>query len=188
MKLQQLKEIAAKLNFTYKGNVSATKLEQMLRDYCEHNDQSFDELVQETDMEEKTEEIVTFESLENSHKNKAHTNAQREALKLVRCIVTCNNRNKSAYNGEIFSVCNASVPEVKKFIQFGTPYHVPQIILNAIKEKKMNVYRKERRPNGDLVTVANEVPEYNIQILDALTPEELESIKKKQLAEGFNGE
>lgn len=132
-------------------------------------------------------EIPTFEDLEVGLGEKIDKDPN-EAMKLVRCIITCNNKNKTAYTGDIFCAGNGSMPPVKKFVQFGTPYHVPQIILNSIKEKKYNVFHKERLAGGGTKTVAKEVPEYNIQILDPLTPEEIESIKKKQLAEGLNNE
>jgi hypothetical protein len=187
MKFQHLKDIAAKLNITYRGNVGSIKLEQMIRDYCEENNLSFDEIVQETEMDTE-DSIITFDELENQNKNKNAVNVQHEALRLVRCIITCNNKNKTSYTGEIFSASNAVIPEVKKFVQFGSPTHIPVILLNMIKEKKVQVYSKKRQQNGDMITVANEVPEYNIQLLDPLTGKELEAIKQKQLAEGYNGE
>lgn len=151
---------------------------------------SFDDVQgNEMEIENTEEEVLTFASLESKLKDKVKkpslSELQHEANKLVRCVVTCNNNNKSAYSGEIFSACNAVIPEIKKFIQFGVPYHVPQIILNVIKDKKVQVYRKQRNQDGSFTTVAKEIPEYSIQILPPITAEELEAIKQKQLAEGL---
>ena len=45
-------------------------------------------------------------------------------------------------------------------------------------------YRKVKGPDGSMKTTTYEVPEYSIQELPPITAEELEAIKKKQLAEG----
>ena len=111
----------------------------------------------------------------------------REANKLIRCIVTCNNKNKSEYQGEIFSVQNAKIKEIKKFVPFGEITHIPQIVLNMIQEKKYQMF-KTKRENGIPKTTPHLIAEYNVQILPPITKEELEAIKQKQLAEGFNGE
>ena len=59
-------------------------------------------------------------------------------------------------------------------------------ILNMIKEKKYQMF-KTKRENGIPKTTPLLIAEYNIQIHDPITREELEAIKQKQLAEGFNG-
>ena len=110
----------------------------------------------------------------------------RDALKLVRCTITCNNKNKAEYSGEIFSVQNAKLKEVKKMVPFGVVTHIPQILLNMIKEKKYQMF-KTKRENGIPKATPLLIAEYNIQIHDPITREELEAIKQKQLAEGFNG-
>lgn len=138
-------------------------------------------------LEDDDDSILTFEDLDKPVPLTEYEQ-QRKALELVHCIVTCNNPNKTSYAGEIFSVSNAKLPEIKKYIQYGTPYHVPRAIYKAIKEKKMLLFRKVKGPDGNLRTVAYDAPEYSIQELPPLTPEELEAIKKKQLAEGRNGD
>lgn len=136
---------------------------------------------------EDDDTILTFEELDKEVPLSEYEQ-QRKALELVHCIVTCNNPNKTSYAGEIFSVSNAKLPEIKKYVQYGTPYHVPRAIFKAIKEKKMLLFRKVKGVDGNMKTVAYDAPEYSIQELPPLTPEELEAIKKKQLAEGLNGD
>jgi len=52
-----------------------------------------------------------------------------------------------------------------------------------LKEKKVQLFKKTRVKGVDVTTpyLANE---YTIEVLPALTPEEFEAIRQKQLAEG----
>ena len=204
MELQHLRNIANKLNFSYHHMLGAEKLEQRLRTYCKNNNIDFDsisnEVLNEYKEENKGEVLVmikdkkmdlskvTFEDLEKSHNKELSDKRTKDATKLVRCIITCNNKNKISYKGEIFAARNAVVEEIKKFIPFGRPTHVPQILLNVIKEKQYQTFVEETLPNGMKVNKPHLINEYNIQILDPITKDELEAIKRKQLAEGFNGE
>ena len=133
--------------------------------------------------EEKAKKI-TFASLESKHKVTDPKEVLKHATKLVRCIITCNNTVKASLPGEIFSVRNSLIPEQKKFISFNTPTHVPQMMLNMIKEKKYQHFTKKRLPNGQFTTEAKLLPEYNVQELPPLTEDEYMAIRQKQLAEG----
>ena len=127
---------------------------------------------------------LTFAKLEQGHALLNEHDVLKKATKLVRCIITCNDRTKTALPGEIFSVRNANIPEQKKYIPFNVPTHVPQIILNAIREKNYTHFKKVRLPIGIESTKAEYLPAYNIQILPPLTSEEYNAIRQKQLAEG----
>ena len=217
MDLDQLKALADKLNLTYSNNIGVVKLKENLEAHCINLGTTFDkeytkyleelkrslEASQElkNDISEKDNTSVknntgvsvqqlknlTFAKVEKKVKQLKTDERLKEAMRLIRCQITCNNKNKVSYSGEIFSVRNAVLPEVKKFIPFNTPTHIPQILLNMIKEKKYQMFKKEKI-NGNVVTKSYLIDEYNIQILPPLTPNEIEAIKQKQLAEGFNGE
>ena len=130
---------------------------------------------------------MTFAQAEKETSKKVTGNRAKEAMRLIRCIITCNNKNKTSYTGEIFCARNAVVPEVKKFIPFGVPTHIPKILFNMIKEKQYQQF-KTKKVNGNTVKESFMVAEYNIQLLDPISAEEFNAIKQKQLAEGFNGE
>lgn len=127
---------------------------------------------------------LSFADMEAKKMSKDKVKNAKEALKLIRCTISCNNKNKTSYSGEIFSARNAVIDEVKKYIPFNVPTHIPQILLNMIKEKQLQVFKKEKLANGTVVTRSYLTPEYNIQELPPLTPAEFEAIKQKQLAEG----
>lgn len=212
MELQQLKDIAAKVGYKYHHMTGAAKLEEGLRAYCVEIGTSLEEVASELSGVEyvaPTEQPhtvdpklppkdssvsiveklskMTFAQAEKEASKKVTGSRAKEAMRLIRCIITCNNKNKTSYTGEIFCARNAVVPEVKKFIPFGVPTHIPKILFNMIKEKQYQQF-KTRKVNGNTVKESFMVAEYNIQLLDPISAEEFNAIKQKQLAEGFNGE
>ena len=129
---------------------------------------------------------LTFAGAAKKQAEKEHQTAYKRAMKLVRCIITCNNPNKRNYTGEIFCVRNKSIEMVKKMVPFNVPTHVPQIILNMIKEKQLQHFTAKKLPNGIESKTVKLVPEYNIDILPPLTADEFNAIRQRQLAEGNN--
>ena len=129
---------------------------------------------------------LTFEEADKKHMETEEKAVWKKAMRLVRCQISCNNPNKTSYQGEIFSARNKFIPEVKKFVPFNVPTHVPVILLNMIKEKQLQTFVTEKLPNGMQTKRSKLVPEYNIQVLAPLTPEEFNAIRQKQLAEGNN--
>ena len=228
--LQQLKEIATKLNLDYHPNIGITKLTEKIAEQAEEMGTTIEEVAStlsnstvnvEVDIKALEESLMdapkptTSEIIEpvstktvmqgamtdeierlkhltfaNAATDKIKKNESvqiRDAKKLVRVIINCNNKNKAGYTGDIFSAHNAYVSETK-FIPFGTPTHITQIMFNTLKEKKCQQFKKVKLPNGQEITRPYVIDEFNIEILPPLTKDELEAIKKKQLAEGFTGE
>lgn len=193
MTFQELKDLADKLEVQYHHLSGADKIEKQLRKHCEETlGKSLEEIAAEygytcseiEDAHIKKLAKRTFDDVDKDAVKQSKLDAYKKAMKLVRCTITCNNKNKTNYTGEIFSVRNAVVEEVKKFVQFGKPTHVPAILLNMIKEKQYQMFKKTKLPNGNIITENYLTPEYNVQELPPLTPEEFQAIRRKQLAEG----
>ena len=200
--LQHLKDIAAKLGLEHSPNIGVETLKGKIRDFCEQTGIALDDESLLSDMtsdmsqansvsnvvsnDKEIEKLanLTFASADRKQAEKEEHDVQKRAMKLVRCIITCNNPNKRSYQGEIFCVRNKSIDMVKKMVPFNVPTHVPQILLNMIKEKQLQHFTAKRLPNGIESKTVKLVPEYNIEILPPLTPEEFNAIKQKQLAEG----
>lgn len=211
MELQQLKDIAKYLEYQHHHAIGAERLESELIKYCDEIGTSMEEAINgmealiaskansltETDGSNTNTELdpnivaklatMSFNEAEGKAVKSARAEKQKEAMRLVRCTISCNNKNKSEFSGEIFCARNKILPEVKKFVPFGVPTHVPLILLNMIKEKQYQVFRTKKLPNGQTVKEPSLIPEYNIQELPPLTQQELDAIARKQLAEGYNG-
>ena len=109
-----------------------------------------------------------------------------KALKLVRVRVANMNPLNSNLKGDIFSAGNAELGMIKKFVPFNAEqgWHVPQIILDVIRNKKFMTHYEVKVGNKKIKR-NKLVPEYSIEILPPLTLEELEALKQRQLmAEG----
>ena len=109
-----------------------------------------------------------------------------KALKLVRVRVANMNPLNSNLKGDIFSAGNSELGMIKKFVPFNAEqgWHVPQIILDVIRNKKFMTHYEVKIGNKKIKR-NKLVPEYSVEILPPLTPEELEALKQRQLmAEG----
>lgn len=113
------------------------------------------------------------------------------AMRLHRVRITNLDPNDSALPGAIKTVYNKFCGKVSKFIPFGEEnelgYHVPEILLNSLREETYNM-RKEVKNKGQSFGVKSyktvQARKFSIEMLDALTPAEVESLAKDQKARG----
>lgn len=136
---------------------------------------------EEKNLEANPFENMDFVSLSKEISKEKEKIANKNAMKLIRVRISCNNPNKRNYECEIFTVQNAEL-QVKKCVPFNVPTHIPMILYNAIDEKKCTIFIKDRNSKIGNSKVKL-IKEYNIEVLPPLTNEELEAIKQKQLAE-----
>ena len=87
----------------------------------------------------------------------------------------------SNLESEVFTAGNSVVGTVKRLIQFGEPWHVEQILLNSLQEKKYQLFVSKKDARGVVHTKARSVKAYNIAILDPLTPEEMAELADRQI-------
>jgi len=109
--------------------------------------------------------------------------ARRDAaLRLVRVRVANMNPINSNLKGEIISAGNAELGMVKKYVPFNAEHgwHIPQIILNVLKNKKFMTHYEVKMGNKR-IKKNKLVPEYSIEILPPLTAKELDELKQRQL-------
>ncbi|KXJ61569.1 MAG: hypothetical protein AXW14_08895 [Alteromonas sp. Nap_26] len=109
-----------------------------------------------------------------------------EAMKLVRVNIQCMNPAKKDFDGEIITVGNSVIGTVRKFVKFNTDdgFHIPNIIYQVLKARQFNVFYSERTKNGVTQRKAKPAREFSIEVLDPLTQDELDELKKAQAARG----
>jgi len=120
---------------------------------------------------------------ESVYEYKARMRAEANAL--VRVVVNCMNPAKQLWEGEVFTVSNSIVGTVKKFIPFNAEagYHVPQMILNQLVERKCQVFYTHTDPRTRIKTRKGKlINEFNIIVLPALTEGELKELAAAQAA------
>lgn len=106
------------------------------------------------------------------------TDARKEALRLVRVVVTPNNPAETDRGGVLISVGNNAVGTITQMVQFGEPWHVKNIVLMALQEKQFQrfITSKNKAPQSVLAKA------YNIDILPNLTEVEIEQLRLSQNA------
>ena len=109
-----------------------------------------------------------------------------EQMKLVRIRIACLNPQKAHVQGEIITVGNRFVGTVRKYVPFGemtdNGYHVPYIIYTQLKSRQFNQVTTKKGPNGRVLPIQRLVHEFAIEVLDPLTPAELDALARQQAA------
>ena len=178
--LQVLKERADEAGIAYAGNVSLVKLKALVDGEPEPVKEEAIELPTQRDGTAK--EVARDQA---KHKQIKIEQKRKEASRLVRVSITCMNPDKAEHPGEIFTVSNNIVGTIRKFIPFNSdqPFHVPQMILNIMRERKCQIFVSKRLSNGTMSKKGKLIREFAIHEEDAMTTAEIETLKTKQFAE-----
>lgn len=182
MSRDELKARAEELGLSYNSNIKTEALAELITNA--ENGLTPEIVAAAKEAEEVAKKLVAEKPVEVAVENKAKTvgqvkaEARKNALKLVRCIVTSMDKDKADLSGEIISCGNSMTGMIKKFIPFGKEWHVPVVILETLKDKKMLMTR-DRRTDKGTVKEHYEVSQYNVQILPDLTQEELNRLLKE---------
>ena len=175
--LAQLKEEATKLGITFSGNIGVSALLAKIDAFKELN------------AAKEAEPALVVPQVEYKAPESKQAEAQRkrkEANKLVRIIATCMNPNKKAMTGEYFSVSNAMIGTVKKFVQFDTEegWHVPAVIVNHLRERRCQIFIPATTTTGKKIMKGKSIKEFNIAVLPPLTDNEMSALAARQTAAG----
>lgn len=112
-------------------------------------------------------------------------------MKLVRIRLACLDPKKKDLDGEIITVANAYLGTVTRFVPFGEAtddgWHVPYCIYEFLRDRKfVDIRTGRKKGTKQLTQSAREVREFAIEILDPLTPAELDDLRRAQLGESAN--
>ena len=156
--------------------------EQLRQEYEQKLQKKIEEITSnvEENINKKVEEHATVTMTAGQRK----LQRMREAKKLIRVIVTCRDPQKAAWDGEIISVGNDTIGEVKRYVPFNNEegWHIEKIIYDALKNKKCSVFVNKRNNRGERVQEAKQISAYGITVLPDLTPNELEQLAAAQRA------
>lgn len=110
---------------------------------------------------------------------------QKDKMALVRCRIYNLNPSKRDLQGEIITVANKFLGTVRKFIPFGEQtdngYHIPKVIYEDLVRRQYQ-HVKTKRVKGNIEVDTRMVPEYNIEVLEPLSAEELKDLAMRQSA------
>lgn len=168
--METLKQKADLLGISYHPSIGLQKLRSKVRQAMEESE--------EREKQEKEEYVVGTDETESEFRARK----RREASALVRIRVSCMNPNKKDWEGEIFSVGNSIVGNFTKYVPFNNEdgWHVPQIILNQIRDRQCQIFVTARDNKGNRVSKAKLIKEFSVEVLPPLTPDELKELADRQ--------
>jgi len=127
----------------------------------------------------ETEKIVPMS--EADFKAEQQIENKKRVRELVRVRIQCMNPSKKDWPGEIVSVGSAKLGTFKKYIPFNTePYHIPRIIFDMLSEKQCSVFYNTTDERGHKTRKARQIKEYAIEVLEPLSPQEIEDLRVQQ--------
>lgn len=170
--LTTLKERATLMGLKFHPSISLDKLREKVNAATDESDEPDVEVVSAKAVAPVIEETM----------NQKRNRLKKEALALVRIRLTCMNPAKAEWEGEIFTVGNALIGSVKKFVPFNADdgWHVPTVILQQLQERQCQVFVSAKDARGNNVRRGKLIKEFAIEILPPLTKEELEELARRQ--------
>jgi hypothetical protein len=170
--LEALKERADMLGITYHPNIGLDKLKEKVNSTIESI-----EIDSETEIPNDISNIPVIQETQIQMQNRL----RKEAAKLIRIRVTCMNPSKKEWKGEVITAANSIIPEISKYVPFGIDegWHVPMIIYNAMKER-MYTQHYTTKIDGKVVHKQRQAKEFAIEVLPALSIQELQALASDQ--------
>jgi hypothetical protein len=107
---------------------------------------------------------------------------RKEAHRLVRVRITCMNPVKKELQGEVFTIAN-DLFTIKRMIPFhGNPTHIEVAFLDMLRERKFQQFRETRKSSLSEAPMQEGylVPEFAIEVMSHMTPEEMERLAIEQ--------
>ena len=178
----KLAENGIKMHF----NSKRTKLVEALNNINNSNE---DTKMEATVMETTNNAVlVTDDMLDDFKINGVELEGLRDndAMKLIRVIVRPNDPLKLESGGEIFTYGSNVINNgkaVKKYVPFNNEegWHIPNIIYQNIVATECQIFKKVTR-NGQDTMEAVKIKSYNVEVLPALTQDEIDKIAIRQKA------
>lgn len=165
--LIELKAEADELGIKYSPNISEATLAKRIADFKAGGDSDTGD--------DAIGEITPIPVLSQADKVRQ---IRKDALRLVRVIITPMDVTKRDYHGEIFQFSNR-ILSAKRFVPFGHPTHVEAVLLDQIKTRQMRQTIPETR---DKAPESRLMPAFAVQELPSLTAQELAELAQAQQA------
>lgn len=155
------------LNITFHPNLSTDKLRERV------NAAMTGAVQPEVDRPEKGESDVARRS-----------RLKKKASRLIRVRIHCNDPAKKDWPGEYITVGNNAVGTYRKYVPYNQdePFHLPEIIVNALREKRVQVFATKKSKHGIPVRESKSIAAYAIEIVTPLSEEELTQLANSQMA------
>lgn len=185
--LEVLKQRARLMGVEFSNNIGIDTLRERINAKMEADEQG----TQETPAATPEVNALTGAQVTQGKRKSVRQHLYEQEMRLVRLRITCLDEKKKDLPGEIFTVANEFLGNVRKFVPFGDAteegYHVPYCIYRVLKGRKFLQIRTKKSRNGEITVSSNWVREFALEVLPDLTPEELKKLAVTQAASGSVG-
>lgn len=185
--LEVLKQRARLMGVEFSNNIGIDTLRERINAKMEADEQG----TQETPAATPEVNALTGAQVTQGKRKSVRQYLYEQEMRLVRLRITCLDEKKKDLPGEIFTVANEFLGNVRKFVPFGEAtdegYHVPYCIYRVLKGRKFLQIRTKKARNGEITVSSNWVREFALEVLPDLTPEELKRLATTQAASGSIG-
>jgi len=176
--LTLLKDRCKQVGLQFHPSISLDKLKEKYAAFMDDDEKS-----EPTEtLQEKADKIVPKGESARAKRQRL----RKEAARLVRVRIACMDPNKKDYEGEVFTVSNSIVGTFRRYVPFNADdgWHVEKIILDHMKEKVCQVFVTRKDDKGNKVKQPKQIKAFSIEILDPLTPAELDKLADRQKMAG----
>jgi len=168
-RLEILKERATQLGITYSPNIGEDTLAKKIEDKI--NGQNAGEALEQL----QTKPLSTAELAAAK---------RRDAMKLVRVVVSPMDPLRAQLEGEIVTGGNSLIGTISKYVPFNVEagYHIPEILYKILRDRKYMAHYTVTDSKGREINKHRLAPAYTIQVLPDLTEQELKDLARDQRA------
>lgn len=185
--LELLKTKANSLGITYHPNIGEAKLLERVREA--QNPKPKEASAPAITKEVIPEVVQTVNPVKwdpQETKEEKAGRLRKEARRLIRVIVTCMNPNKKSMSGDYYTLSNAVVGTIKKFVQFDAPdgWHVESMIVNHLKTNRCQIFVPGKNKAGKKIMIPKLINEYAVVELPPLDATALKELAERQALAG----
>ena len=187
--LALLKERAKQMGIPFSNNISLETLRKRISDKMEGKDvPEVNPLTGDAEIAAITSAPVKLDAKQNALALRKMM--QREQMKLVRVRITNMDPKKKDLPGEIWTVSNEYLGNVRKMIPYGEQtddgYHIPYCLFRLLQSKRfLHIRTVKDRVTGVERQDKQWVKEFSLDVLPDLTKEELARLAAAQAAAGL---
>jgi hypothetical protein len=183
--LERLKKQAQDLGLTFHHRAGVKKLRSLIDEHIAKGEIP----VMATTAEQNPPKRGTVVPMtEVEFRRKQQQEAKQNVASLVRVRIMCMNPQKKNWQGEFISVGSARLGTFKRFVPFnGVEWHIPKIMYDMMKERKCTVFIDGKDGRGHPTKIPKMIDEFSIEVLEPLSPEELENLARTQAARAGQG-
>lgn len=170
-RLEQLKAKAKQIGLVHGANIGEETLSKKIEEFMSSGTNPLVENAPDAPSSVKSDAELRAE-------------ARKKANKLHRVNVIPMGPLAQQLEGEIYAAGNSYIGTIKKFIPYNTEngFHVPEIILDVIRERKYIHHYTVKDAQGNEVNKHKMLPAFNIVTLEPLTDAQLKELGKQQRA------